>query len=169
MLLLRVQQKSPPNFGPIKKALWISLCRIGSPNGCNATRRPSPTDSVPRPLVDDTSANTLRACPSACQPTSVALPVDQQGANTRKPSRWPHYHETTHLVGKNTAQSHILSWTKEYCRLVRYVVFGEECLITEHLRSPKCCSSSSSSTSTSTSSSSSSSSSSPCSTQQTQL
>ena len=54
---------------------------------------------------------------------SVALPVDQQGAN---PGSSPDGHIlTSHRGGKNTAQSHILSWTKEYYWLVCDVVFSE--------------------------------------------
>lgn len=32
---------------------------------------------------------------------------------------------SSHVKEKNTTQSHILSWTKEYCWLVYYVVFSE--------------------------------------------
>lgn len=39
-------------------------------------------ESVPRPLVDNASANTLQpALQPVSPPVSVALPVDQQGAN----------------------------------------------------------------------------------------
>lgn len=76
-------------------------------------------DSVPRPLVDNASANTLQPVSppercSACRPA---------GCQPRKESRWPYYHQS--MCGKNTTQSHILSRTKEYCWLVCYIVFSE--------------------------------------------
>lgn len=46
-------------------------------------------DSVPRPLVE------IQPVPSAKSlHQSAALPVDQQGANRRKPSRWPNYRKS---------------------------------------------------------------------------
>lgn len=58
-------------------------------------------DSVPRPLVDNTSANTLHHRTSAHQ--SVALPEDQQGAN---PESSPDGCTTASQRGGRTQRNH---------------------------------------------------------------